>query len=173
MSNTKDFDFSKLYKNNLEKRLVEYLEVAAGLYSENLEEGMQAQVALVSKSIENIALMLAEQGYVDNRGLFVRFKPQDLLVIQEALNKAIKMRADIMMLPMGLEALTKAMASTNNVKDKPSGAGNPMTGLSEPPPLVAVDSPKTETRTETTFSSEIKEEPVTMTPVTLPAKIKS
>jgi hypothetical protein len=172
MSNTKDYDFSKLYKNRLEKRLVEYLEVVSGLYGKDLEQGVQAQVALVSKSIENIALMLAEQGYINNRGIFQRFSPSDLLTIQQALNAALKMRADIMMQPMGLEALTKNMAAVNSITTAGNNSGNPNTGLSEPPPLVAVDSKESVVEEEPGFGN-IKEEPEVMVPVLLPAKIKS
>jgi hypothetical protein len=172
MSNRKDYDFTKLYKDRLEKRLVDYLEVAAGLYNDNIEQSIQAQVALVSKSIENIALMLAEQGYVNNRGLFQRFTPSDLLTIQQALNAALKMRADIMMQPMGLEALGKAMASVNNIVQEKTNSSNPNTGLAEPPPLVAVDSKESVVEEETPFGS-IKEEPEVMVPVLLPTKVKS
>lgn len=169
MSNNKDHDFSKFYKNRMEERLVKYLEVAAGLYTDNLGENIQAQVALVSRSIENIALMLAENGYISNRGHFVRFTPSDLLTIQAALTSALKLRADVMMLPMGLEGLTKAMSAVDKVQQHSVGSGNPHTGLSEPPPLAAVDG-----KPETVEAEPIIEDgPEVMQPVLLPVKIKS
>jgi len=169
MSNTKDYDFRKFYKDRLEKRLVEYLEVASGLYSSETGETIQAQVALVSKSIENIALMMAEQGYINNQGRFVRFQPSDLLTIQQALNMALKMRADVMMMPMGLEALTKTMSALDKTSSAHSSSTNPHTGLSEPPPMVAVDS-----RDPPTMEEEIgavKDAEEVLQPVNLPSKI--
>lgn len=173
MSNTKDYDFTKLYKNRLEQRLVEYLETVSGLYDSSAPQSIQAQVALASKSIENIALMMAEQGYVNNRGIFQRFSPSDLLTIQQALTAAIKLRADIMMQPVGLEALTKHMSAINSVELQANKSGNPNTGLSEPPPLVAVDSQKSSVEEEEPVFGNIKEEPEVMVPVLLPTKIKS
>lgn len=169
MSNSKEHDFSKFYKNKMEERLVKYLEVAAGLYTDNLGENIQAQVALVSRSIENIALMLAENGYINQRGHFVRFSPSDLLTIQSALAMALKLRADVMMLPLGLEGLTKAMSAVDKVTQHTVGAGNPNTGLTEPPPMVAVDDQPNPSE-EDPMSTVVDEQLEVMVPVVIPAK---
>lgn len=171
MSNNKPNDFSKFYKNKMEERLVNYLEIASGLYSDNLKENIQAQSALVSRAIENIALMLAENGYVNPRGHFVRFQPTDLLTINSALTMALRLRADVMMLPLGLEGLTKAMASVDKLTTPPLGANNPNVGLNEPPPMVAVDAK--ETVVEEPTASPIQEEAETFALVKLPVKTKS
>ncbi len=147
MSSTKnaesEVNFSKLYKNRMEKRLVDYLEALAQLPTEDLKTAILAQKALVAKTLENIALMMLEQGYVDHStGLFVRFSPQDLLVMTKALDMGLRMRADIMMEPMGLEALTKAMGMVDKVAGMGKDTKDSNTGLKEPPPLVAVDAPK-------------------------------
>lgn len=136
-----EINFSKLYKNRLEKRIVDYLEAIAQVPDADLRLTIMAQKALVAKSIENIALMLSEQGYFNNWGYFVRFTPQDLLTIQQALAAALKLRADIMMEPLGLEALTKAMGLADKVTGTGPTGSNPHTGLSEAPPMSAVDGP--------------------------------
>lgn len=147
MSSTKTADsevnFSKLYKNRMEKRLVDYLEALAQLPQDDLKNAIQAQKALVAKSLEIIALMMLEQGYVSHTtGLFVRFSPQDILVMTRALDMGLRMRADIMMEPMGLEALTKAMGMVDKVAGMGKATVDSNTGLKEPPPLVAVDAPQ-------------------------------
>lgn len=135
----KTTDFSKFYTNRVEKRIVDYLEALATLPQENTQQAIQAQVALVARSIENIAMMLAEQGYINNDGRFVRFIPKDLLTMQQALNMAIKMRSDILMQPIGLEAVTKTMENISKLSGSHVDKANPNTGLNAPPPLVPVD----------------------------------
>ena len=145
MSSNKEAEvnFSKLYKNRMEKRLVEYLEAIASIPTENLKTSILAQKPLVGKTIENIAQMLLEQGYVSHTtGLFVRFTPQDLLVITRSLDMALRMRADIMLEPMGLEALTKSMGLVDKVTGMGKDTTDSNTGLKEPPPMVAVDAPQ-------------------------------
>lgn len=164
MSNDDEsYDFTRLYRNRLEKRLVEYLEVTAKLYDGTLEENIQAQSALVGKSIEAIALMLAEQGYMANSGVFVRFTPKDLLTIQKALEAALHLRADIQAQPLGLNGFVTSLTKLHELESKKNASAvattdSPYAGLSEPPPLVAVDSPPDSERVIPTEPPPKKEE---------------
>lgn len=152
-----EINFSKLFKNRIEKRLVDYLEAIAQLPPENTTQAILAQKALVGRTIENIGMMLTDAGYYDNEGYFVRFTPQNILTITQALTMALKLRADILMEPMGLEALTKSMGLADKITGLGPTGDDPNTGLKAPPPMVAVDQ-KTNVVEES--PSPIKEEVV-------------
>lgn len=167
---TKDKDaFRNLYRDRLEKRIVEHLEAIIEITEHTTKDALQSQLALIGRSLEGIALMLAEQGYVNNRGAFVSFTPSDILTIQQALGLAIKLRSDVLMTPFGAEGVAKVMSSLDKSASK-STEGNPHTGLQEPPQMVAVD---TEQPLDEQPSSTIKDQPDVMRPVMLPAKLES
>ena len=133
--------FTKLYRNRFEKRIVDYLAEVAGLAdSLHTQEALNSQLALVGRSIEGIAMMLNEQGYIDNRGRFVSFTPADLLTINQALNVAIQLWNDILYIPNGADGLAKVMQAVNKTTEEVGASTDPNIGLAEPPPLKAVDS---------------------------------
>lgn len=175
MSNKKDDatgeDWSGFYRTRLEKRLVDHLEAACGLWSEDVRGNLQAQHALTARYIENIALMLAEGGYTDNHGRFVRFSPTDLISVGSALKMGLALRADIMMLPLGLEAMGKAMKSMDSSAPKNNVGSNPGVGLSQPPPLTPVDQQPQPESMQT--GQTVKDQEATMVPIALPAKTQS
>lgn len=175
MSTKKIYDFKNLYKDKMEKRLVDYLDSVITEYSdEDLTNMVKAQVALSSKAIENVAMMIIEGGYVSSRGNFIPFSPTDLLTIQQALKMALDLRGDLMFRPTGAEQATKLMEALNKFETKGANSTNKDgTGLAEePPPLQAVD----EKHFAEEFNSTIKEavkEPEMVYPVALPVKSKS
>jgi hypothetical protein len=172
MSTEKRYNFRDLYKNKLEKRIVEYIEAVSGLYEDNdIQTMTKAQVALASKSIENIALMILEGGYVSSRGNFIPFSPTDLLTVQTALKEALALRSDLMLLPTGatssaqlMDLLAKLDAKQGSVGTK-DGAGF----AEEPPELEALDE-KQDAETFDSFIKEDVEEQKVVYPVPLPKK---
>lgn len=166
MSTKQKQDFSNLFKNRLEERIVNHLEQIAALYENNDTAAIETQLALVGRSLEGIAMMLAEQGYVANNGRFTKFTPGDLLTIQQALSMAMKMRNDILLIPTGVEAIAKVMKASTELPAGKNNA-NPNTGLSEPPPLVPVDQAQP---AEHKVESPIADAPEMMHPVLLPLK---
>jgi len=161
--------FTKLYRNRFEKRIVDHLAEVAGI-AENLhtKDALNAQLALVGRSIEGIAMMLNEQGYIDNRGRFVSFTPADILTINQALKVALALRNDILYIPNGAEGLAKTMQAASKTVDAVGASTNPNIGLSEPPPLRAVDSEPDTVQ----FESPIDDADEIVQPVHLPAITK-
>jgi hypothetical protein len=172
MSTEKRYNFRDLYKNKLEKRIVDYIETVSGLYEDtDIETMTKAQVALASKSIENIALMILEGGYVSSRGNFIPFSPTDLLTVQTALKEALALRSDLMLLPTGATSSAQLMDLLAKLDTK-QGIGGTKDGAGfaeEPPELSALD----EKQSAETFDSFIKEdveEQKVVYPVSLPKK---
>lgn len=133
-----EFDFSKLIKTKLERRVMDHFEAVTKNLDANMEEAITAQATMITHSLAAVTKMYEAGGYVNTRGVFVSLGPRDLLFLQQAIDSSLRLRSDLLMIPMGLEATANFMKLAKDMSDKGSAA-DPNTGLAEPPPLRAID----------------------------------
>lgn len=160
-----------LFKTKLEKRVLEHFEAVIDAYAADDPLGIDAQKTLLSKSLESIVKIYEEGGYKNARGRHVPLNPRDLLFLQQTMENAFKLRADILMLPHGMSNVTEIMETIKNLESKDIG-DNKNVGLKEAPPLVPLDAEQDAEEfpdTSNVYDQEYVEKPTIQIPL-LPKK---
>lgn len=152
----KKLDFSNLLKNKLEERVLNHFEAVAEAFSGETADSIEAQTQLLAHSFDSIIKIYKDGGYINARGYKTALSPRDILFLQQAIENAIRLRSELLMLPLGVSNSTEFLKASNSL---PSDVNDPKnSGLNEPPPLAAIDSEKDETSVDVEPESPVEEQ---------------